>query len=196
MTSQVYTQLKQQLREQTRNQRQQLSVAELEVADRQLAAQCQSLNLQQHQKIAVYLQHDNEIGTRHIIEWLFAEGCELYLPRLFADGSNQLQFCHYHSDSEMKNNRFGIAEPLSDKVIAANKLDLIFLPLTAFDLLGNRIGMGGGFYDRTLENIANNKTVLAGLAYDFQQLPECPVEPFDQSLNMILTPTRVIDFSD
>ncbi len=145
-------------------------------------------------RIAIYLQNDNELGTGTLIEYLFQSGCELYLPKISDDANELMQFVHYEQTTKMTNNRFGIPEPESGKVISVEQLDLIFLPLTAFDLQGNRLGMGGGFYDRTLKNISDNKPILAGLAYDFQQLSACPVEPFDQPIHYILTPSRVIEF--
>ena len=95
----------------------------------------------------------------------------------------------------MADNRFGIPEPVTDETIAVKDLELILLPLTAFDLQGNRLGMGGGFYDRTLAALADKKPLLVGLAYDFQEVADCPVEDFDQPLQMILSPTRAINFA-
>ena len=95
----------------------------------------------------------------------------------------------------MIDNRYGIAEPDNDEIIEAVALDAIFLPLTAFDQHGHRLGMGGGYYDRTLSEFDHDRLNLIGLAYDFQELPNCPVEAFDQSLQMILTPTRFIEIN-
>ena len=184
------------IRQQIRLLRQTLSAEALIVAERHLAEQYkqQFVNNKYHH-LAIYLPQDNELGTRHLIYYLFQSGCSVYLPKLYRDGSNQLQFAHYHQQSKMADNRFGIAEPITDDVIATEELDVIFLPLTAFDLQGNRLGMGGGFYDRTLAPLSNKKPLLVGLAYDFQQVEKCPVEAFDQPLDRVLTPTRVIEFT-
>jgi len=193
MNLQTTPTLKKQLRQQIRLLRQALTVEQRLLADRLLAQQYQQhLANKQYRHLAVYIQQDGELGTNHLIDSLFQAGCHLYLPKLNPDTSNRLQFVNYHQQSKMQNNRFGIPEPVIDDVIAVADLELIFLPLTAFDLQGNRLGMGGGFYDRTLAHLSIKKPLLVGLAYDFQQVTACPVESFDQPLDMILTPTRVL----
>jgi len=187
---------KKQLRQQIRLLRQQLSKEQCLQAGQQLAQQFQQHFVDQDFKtIGVYLQNDNELDTSVLIEYFFQLNYELYLPKIYEDGSNQLQFLHFHSQSKMQNNRFGIPEPISDDEIALQEIDLLLMPLTAFDLSGNRIGMGGGYYDRALSKLSDKKPLLVGLAYDFQQVDECPVESFDQPLQMILTPTRTIAFN-
>ncbi|MCP3673561.1 MAG: 5-formyltetrahydrofolate cyclo-ligase, partial [Gammaproteobacteria bacterium] len=130
-----------------------------------------------------------------LIEYFFQSSVQVYLPKVYEDGSNQLQFLHYHPKSKMQNNRFGIPEPVTEDKIDLQNIDLLLMPLTAFDLSGNRIGMGGGYYDRTLSKLFNKKPLLVGIAYDFQQVERCPVESFDQPLQMILTPTRTVAFN-
>ena len=189
------SQLKQQLRQKMREQRADLSSAELEAADQQLAKQYQQLfACHGYQKVALYLQQDNELGTRHLMNYLFAEGCELYLPKLSQDGNSQMYFCRFQQDSEMVNNRFDIPEPVADEISAVTDIELLLVPLTAFDMQGNRLGMGGGYYDKCLAEVDADKTSVVGLAYDFQQVADCPVEDFDQPLPMVLTPSRIIDF--
>jgi len=196
MNSQSTTALKTQIRQQIRSQRQSLSATEIAQADKDLCAQFKRHNqLFNTDKVAIYLQHDNEVGTSHLINLLFKKESTVYLPRLYTDGRHQLNFCRYHHQhSEMKNNHYGIAEPTSNEITTIDDLSLIFLPLTAFDGHGNRLGMGGGYYDRSLANASTSNVLIVGLAYDFQQVEQCPVEDFDQPLQMIITPTRVIDF--
>lgn len=195
MNLQPVSQLKQQLRQQMREQRADLSCVELTTTEQQLVKQYQQLfACHGYQKIALYLQQDNELGTSHLIDYLFAEGCELYLPKLSRDANNQMYFCRYRQHSEMVNNRFDIPEPVVDEVCAVTDLELLLVPLTAFDMQGNRLGMGGGYYDKCLADVNADKTSVVGLAYDFQQVADCPVEDFDQPLPMVLTPSRIIDF--
>lgn len=184
---------KKQLRFQLRQQRQALSGADMILAAEKLAEQ-----YKQHfadlgfYKIALYLQHDNELATTALIDLLFSKDCELYLPKI--DGNN-MTFCRYYQNHQMIHNQFGIAEPDTTEHLKPEQLDLILLPLTAFDLKGNRLGMGGGYYDRALSEVANTKTVIAGLAYDFQEVEDCPVESFDKPMQRLLTPTRIIEFN-
>ena len=79
----------------------------------------------------------------------------------------------------------------------SQQLDIIFTPLVAFDDSGNRLGMGGGFYDRTLAGLANkiNNTAIIGLAYDQQQVDQLPLEAWDIPLPRIITETKDYQFS-
>ena len=187
--------LKDNIRKKARQSRQALSDEQLCQADVQLVRQYEKhLAYKNNHKIAIYLQQDGELGTTELIKYLIEHECEIYLPKLFSDGSHQLNFCRYYQDSEMDYNRYNIAEPKVNDFIAIDELDMVFLPLTAFDSRGNRLGMGGGYYDRTLSKFCDKKLSLVGLAYDFQEVESCPVETFDQSLTMVLTPTRLIEF--
>ena len=194
MNSSELSQVKAELRHLCRVNRQALSAEQLVFAESQLALQfIEHLWSRKPLRVAVYLSHDNEIGTAQLIDDLFDADCAVYIPKLTVGSDHQMQFCRYFSDSQMADNRYGIAEPLQDDFIAINDLDLILMPLTAFDLMGNRIGMGGGYYDRALANVGDD-TYLVGLAYDFQEIERCPVDAYDKKIQMILTPTRGIAF--
>ena len=86
--------------------------------------------------------------------------------------------------------KFGVREPAASCAeIPLNQFDLILVPGMAFDLSGNRLGRGFGFYDRLLERAAGIK---CGVAYDFQLLAKIPSEPHDAKVNFILTPDRCL----
>lgn len=73
--------------------------------------------------------------------------------------------------------------------------EALIVPMLAFDSLGYRLGYGGGFYDRTLEHLRANGSVLAiGFAFDIQEVPRIPVDAMDQRLDVIVTPTRTFRF--
>jgi len=148
------------------------------------------------QQIALYLQNDGELSTQPIIQYCWANHINVYLPGLLANKPGFLEFIRFSSDSKMKTNRFGIAEPVVQHAatISPSQLDIIFLPLVAFDVKGSRLGMGGGFYDRTLGEIekAVSKPMKIGLAHDFQQHPCLDTNPWDQPLDAIITPKRWI----
>ena len=88
----------------------------------------------------------------------------------------------------MKQNQFGIWEPKLNvqNVLPLNELDILFTPLVAFDKQGNRLGMGGGFYDRTLQNWQNKSFIPVGLAHQCQQVENLPTEYWDVPLFDIL----------
>ncbi len=94
----------------------------------------------------------------------------------------------------MSTNRFGIIEPQLNcqQIVPLSTIDIICTPLVAFDQQGNRLGMGGGFYDRTLTQWHHQRLgpYPIGLAHDCQEVDSVPTEHWDVPLPEILTPTR------
>lgn len=141
-----------------------------------------SLKLIDHynaQKIAFYLSFDGEISPLALIQLLRELGKKIYLPVLHPFSANQLLFLEYVDDADLEKNHFGILQPKLDirKVLPTSELDMIFTPLVAYDTQGNRLGMGGGFYDRTLAQYPEIVTV--GLAHRCQQVDSLPIEQWD-----------------
>ncbi len=185
---------RQQLRQHTRELRNQLSTVQQQQASLQLIEQCLShAKLQSAQHIAFYLAHDGELNPLPLIKELWQQGKSVYLPVLHPFNPGHLLFLHYHSQSIMVNNKYGISEPKLDvtKVCPVAKLDIIFTPLVAFDVAGNRMGMGGGYYDRTLANTIDHKPYAMGLAHDCQLVTQLPIAAWDVPLAEIITPTRI-----
>ena len=103
-------------------------------------------------------------------------------------------FRRYRPGEKLVANRFGIPEPPHRRgnTLSAKQLDVIFLPLVGFDAAGNRLGMGGGFYDRTLSQLpARNRPLLAGLAHDVQRVDKLPVQRWDIPLDAVVTDRRI-----
>lgn len=144
-------------------------------------------------RIAVYLPSDGEVDTAAIIEQAWALGKQVYLPVLVPFLHNRLWFARYEADTRLVRNRFGIAEPraVHRQRVETHALDLVLTPLVGFDAKGNRLGMGGGFYDRSFGFLGRRrywrKPRLVGLAYDFQQLPQLPAQPWDVPLSAVVT---------
>ncbi len=147
-------------------------------------------------RIALYHTLGSELNTQPLIDLLrqHLPECELYLPRLHPFCAGHLLFLRYSQESEMTHNQFGIAEPKLDcrEVMAASKLDIILTPLVGFDRQGQRMGMGGGYYDRTL---VNSQAITIGFAHQVQQVERLPVEVWDQGLDYVVTPSEVHDFT-
>ena len=142
------------LRSQMRKNRRQLSSRQHQHAALRLTRQLnQNPNFKFSKRIALYLPNDGEVDTQLVIEQAWQEGKEVYLPVLDPIRKGFLWFVEYKANSRMKKNRFGIAEPdpKFNKRIQPQFLNFVGLPLVAFDAHGNRLGMGGGFYDRTFE---------------------------------------------
>jgi len=195
--------LRKTLRQQIRAARQALTAAEQQQAASQLLTHLPVLTqLQQAQRVAVYLSNDAELNTAPLIEWLWQQGKQVYLPVLHLFCPGYLTFQHYTPNTPMRPNRFGIAEPVPDvsQLCPLTALDVIFLPLVAFDAAGNRLGMGGGFYDRTLASLprqfaADTSPQLIGLAHNCQHVDAIPVESWDVPLKQIITPARLWQFA-
>ncbi len=136
------------------------------------------------QRIALYLAANGEIGTSPLEKRARDMGKQLFLPVIGID--KNLSFAHWHAGEPLAKNRYGIPEPITTAPrCAVAELDIIFLPLVGWDLCGGRLGMGGGFYDRTLAGICG--PVLVGLAHDNQRVEEVPQESWDISLDYIAT---------
>lgn len=149
--------------------------------------------------IALYLANDGEMDPQPVIDHCWAQGKTVYLPVLHPVRKNRLWFTEYRPDTPMCKNRFGIPEPVHPHTRKhhAWSLDLVLMPLVAFDGKGNRLGMGGGFYDRTFERLNSHlkkrqshfsgQCRLIGLAYDFQQVEQLPHQHWDVPLYGIAT---------
>lgn len=195
--------LRKTLRQQIRAARQALTASEQQQAASALLQHLPALpQLQQAQRVAVYLSNDAELDTTPLIKWLWQQGKQVYLPVLHLFCPGFLTFQLYTPNTPMRPNRFGIAEPVPDvsQLCPLAALDVIFLPLVAFDAAGNRLGMGGGFYDRTLASLPRGQQAgsgphLIGLAHNCQQVGAVPTESWDVALPQILTPARLWQFA-
>lgn len=192
---------RQQLRSHIRSLRRSLSAEQQHQASLDLVKQLLPRpEVQQAQHIALYLTNDGELDTTPLIHALWQQGKTLYLPLLHPVVSGYLVFQLYIPDTLLKPNQFGIGEPeLNCSLLhPVSQLDLIFTPLVAFDAQGQRLGMGGGFYDRTLSqlHVEATKPRLIGLAHDCQQVESVPVEAWDIPLPSICTPSRFCTFSE
>lgn len=167
--------------------------ASLDACQRMLDA----LQTQDALHVALYLTHDGELATAPLIEALWQRGMQTYLPRLHPFNAGQLVFIRYSANTPMQPNQFGILEPKLDvrAIMPVTELDVVITPLVAFDLKGNRMGMGGGYYDRTLANWQQKgKPLPMGYAHDCQQVSNLPCEYWDVPLPLIVTPSRVLKF--
>jgi len=149
-------------------------------------------------KIACYFPNDGELDLTPLIELAWRHKKQIYLPVLQAPFTARIMFAKYHVNSTLDSNKFGIAEP----AVHANQrskplqMDIILAPLVAFDNNGNRIGMGGGYYDRSLHFLKHrkywHKPKLIGCAYDFQEREKIEAEKWDVGLAYICTNNGLI----
>lgn len=192
----MYSLSRQEIRALIRQRRNQLDSDTQYQAALDLTARFSQLpELASAQHIALYLSADGELDTKPLIEWLWELGKNLYLPVIHPFSKGQLLFLHYHPHTELIYNRYGILEPRLDKrhIIPVAELDLICTPLVAFDSSGQRLGMGGGYYDRTLASWFNSGTGAKpiGIAHDCQHVESLPSEEWDVPLAKIVTPSQI-----
>lgn len=181
--------LRNQLRQQIRKTRANLTALQQQQAEDSITQQALALiEARNAQHIALYVSFDGEISTEKLIKTLWAQDKHVYLPVLHPFNSNHLLFLRYLPDTPMLKNKFGIWEPKLNvqNVLPLDELDILFTPLVAFDKQGNRLGMGGGFYDRTLQNWQNSSFIPVGLAHQCQQVEQLPTEAWDVPLHRIL----------
>lgn len=186
------SQLRQQLRQQMRAKRLALTAAQQHRSALSLIEPAlQLIEQYQAKHLAFYLPFNGEISPLPLIEHLRSLNKQIYLPVLHPFSHAQLLFLHYDSDRQLVPNRFGILEPRLDvrKVLPISQLEMIFTPLVACDKQGNRLGMGGGFYDRTLAQSPH--LISVGLAHHCQQVELLPIENWDMPLTHLLVADAV-----
>ncbi len=152
---------------------------------------CDTEVFQKSNNIAAYLAFNGEMDPAPVLAQAWDMGKNCYLPMLAPE--KNLKFALYNEGDPLVDNHYGIPEPYADpeKIIAPEDLDLIIVPLVGFDVDCNRLGMGGGYYDRTFAFTKNSNAedlpFLMGIAYEFQNMSQIDKEPWDVPLNMIVT---------
>ena len=153
---------------------------------------------QQSQNIALYLAYDGELDPSLLLQPIWQQGKQCFLPVLSAPVSApHMEFYSYHPGDSLVINRYGILQPDPSKseLCPAENLDLVLVPLVAFDAQHNRLGMGGGYYDRSFAflrdrqasdpSVKQRKPYLLGLAYNFQYCAALPIETWDIALDEV-----------
>lgn len=184
------------LRQALRTKRRKLSAGQQRHAARQID---QLVNRQQmlkrNQGIAFYWSSDGEIDPSIVLKRASMRGYHCYLPVLMP--GNRLWFARYQPGEKLQKNRYGIPEPRAPRQFRrAWSLGLVFLPLVGFDRQGGRLGMGGGFYDRTFANTrlipSMAKPKLIGLAHHCQEVASLQLAQWDIPLTTIVTDKELI----
>ena len=140
--------------------------------------------------IFIFVGFGNEVDTMNLIKDALEKNKRIYVPKI--DNKNKImKVMKIRSTDELKPGIWGILEPESNEELD-EELDLIIMPGVAFTKHGERIGYGGGYYDKFLEK-ANPKIPKVALAFSLQVLEELPQESFDIKVNYIITEKEVID---
>ena len=189
----TFEQQRQTLRHQIRQRRRALTTVQQYDCALQMAEQVmQHPRIQAAHTVAVFLSFDGELETGPLISLLWQQHKQVYLPVLHPFSAGHLLFLRYTADTPLLRNRLAILEPTLDvnNLLPLSQLEIILTPLVAFDHTGQRLGMGGGFYDRTLQHWQHSGPYPIGLAHDCQQVPLLPQEKWDIPLPEIITPTK------
>ncbi len=116
---------------------------------------------------------------------------ELFLPKVVSSDT-PLRFAAINANTQFQRSELGIDEPVGAATVSAASLELLLIPMLAFDRLGTRLGHGGGYYDRSLSECAKNQPLRVGVAFACQQWPQLPRRSWDQPLHFVVTEKEVI----
>ncbi|MCU7966209.1 MAG: 5-formyltetrahydrofolate cyclo-ligase, partial [gamma proteobacterium symbiont of Bathyaustriella thionipta] len=149
--------------------------------------------------IALYLSADGEVDLSFLINKLHGHSKKCYLPVILSRRHAIMYFAPYDAQTQLKKNCFGILEPIYQKkqLKTAQQMDLVLAPLVGFDEQGNRMGMGGGYYDRALQHLKSGdiksralKPKFVGIAHEIQRVKKLESHTWDIALNAIVTERR------
>jgi 5-formyltetrahydrofolate cyclo-ligase len=144
-------------------------------------------------RVAAYLAFDAEADAAQVIALARHRSCELFLPAITSRRRSVMRFIRYTSDTHLRRNVFGILEPprTATHSLAPLQLDLIFMPLVAFDDSGSRLGSGAGYYDRCLQHLHAERgwrrPKLIGIGYEFQRVTQLLSQRWDIPLDGVIT---------
>lgn len=136
-----------------------------------------------------YMTYNQEVITTDIIEHAWKLGKKVAIPKTF--DKSYMEFCYIESFDEVALGYCNIPEPTTTN-IAKNNDALILMPGLAFDVNLNRIGYGGGFYDKYLATYNPDKFLKVALGFDFQLLDSIETNEYDIKMDIIITPNSII----
>lgn len=145
--------------------------------------------------VASYVSVRGEVGTAPLNSWLLNGGHTLALPVVDPVEDGKMGFYRATASTTLAPGRYGIGEPeaLPGLLVPEDELDAVLLPLVGFDLEGNRLGMGGGYYDRLLKKVRPGARLI-GLAYDFQKVGHLQARDWDMRIDEVVTPSGRVRF--
>ncbi|MCP4188864.1 MAG: 5-formyltetrahydrofolate cyclo-ligase [Gammaproteobacteria bacterium] len=186
-----------QLRQRNRKLRADICEDDLENAATSLYQQIIQLEAYRRARhIAAYFAVNGEIGLNPVIDHALARGKKIYLPNL---DRKTLRFSPYFREQKMRINYFKLPEPDvgDDEMLQPDELDLVLAPLVVFDANCNRIGMGGGFYDRSFafRKQGVDKPLLIGVAHELQKVEVIEPQEWDVRLDMVVTDQAFYDIA-
>ena len=182
------------LRKELRSQRRQLSSADrINKSNALIDRVLRHRSYRQARHIAFYSAFDGEVDVTPLLLHAYNNSKRCYLPLLPKFAGQKMRFAPYSDDLAEKHNHFGISEPVCQArtICSATKLDLVLMPLVGFDVSGQRLGMGGGFYDRCFEfrriRTRWRKPMLLGVGFECQKVDSLVHESWDVAMDACVT---------
>ncbi len=185
--------LKNELRLGFLHRRQKLTETRYGWASKKIAGQCLILPLWDLKRFHIFLpvKAKKEVDTSYLIRALRQRDKEVVVPRV--EGPGQLSHFLVDPKTNYKNNKWGIPEPVDGREVSPDSLDVVFLPLLAFDAAGYRVGYGGGYYDRFL-GACKTKPITVGLSF-FEPVPAITdLHGQDLKMQYAVTPEHIYEF--
>ena len=146
------------------------------------------INLPNLKNIGGYYPYNYEIDDLEILDLLEKKQFNISLPII--NKNNQMNFFKWSNNDPLKINKFGIPEPVSSRIFYP---DILLVPLVGYDGNLNRLGYGGGFYDRYIEKIEKIKNVIKiGIAFSFQKITTVPTNDYDKKLDFVITEKEIL----
>ena len=140
-----------------------------------------------------FLPLSDELNTRPILEYLLSRGGRVYVPRKLVH-ERRITPVRLTNLNDLRNGAYGIPEPVTEETCAVSEIDFILVPARAFDRRGNRLGRGGGFYDRLLAR-DDFRALRCGLAFSCQVLQQVPTASGDLPVHILVTENETLRFS-
>ena len=145
--------------------------------------------------IMSYMPYGKEVDIKPLNQWILDQGKVLCLPRVISTTEMEARAADTLKHGFYKGT-FGILEPpIENQLIDNTEIDIVLVPGLAFDKAGNRMGHGGGYYDRFLSS-CSNKTLFVGVVYSFQVFDSIPSDLYDVKIHKIVTEEYTIDLTE
>ena len=179
----------------TEYQKRRDSLTEEQIADCsiQISNLSLTLNIWEYSLYHLFMTNEKnkEIDTSYLLSVIQGKDKQPVIPKIVDD--NRLEHFLLNDQTPLKNNRWGIPEPLSGITINPKQIEVVFVPLLVFDQHGHRVGYGKGYYDRFLDQCSES-TLKVGLTFFDPVTKIEDIETHDISLDFALTPERIYAF--
>ena len=175
--------LKHELRQQIRQKKRQFTPQQLEELSLPIVARLKE-RLSEAQTVLAYYSLPDEVNTHQLLDDLLAEGKKVFLPKVLDDETMEIR--RYTGRHDLQEGILHLMEPTGESFTAYGDIDIVVVPGMAFDARGHRLGRGRGYYDRFLSSQRTVPSELIGVCFDFQKVPEVPVDEHDFPVDEVI----------